>query len=106
VIAERYAPGVGIDTQLLGFSMTKSVMSALIGIMTKKGLLSPSIPAPIPEWHSSTDARREIKIEHLLRMTTGLALDEAWLGFDQSSQMYLHDDMARFAASAALIAPP
>ena len=106
VIAERYAPGVGIDTQLLGFSMTKSVMSALIGIMTRKGLLSPSIPAPIPEWHSSTDARREIKIEHLLRMTTGLALDEAWLGFDQSSQMYLHDDMARFAASAALIAPP
>jgi CubicO group peptidase (beta-lactamase class C family) len=81
-------------------------MSALIGVMTKQGLLSPSTPAPIPEWHSSADLRREIKIEHLLRMTTGLALDEARLGFDQTSQMYLHNDMARFAASAALIAPP
>jgi CubicO group peptidase (beta-lactamase class C family) len=106
IIAERYAAGVGIDTQLLGFSLTKSVMSALIGIMTGKGLLGPSIPAPVPEWYSSTDPRREIKIEHLLRMTTGLALDEAWLGFDQSSQMYMHDDMARFAAGAALVAPP
>lgn len=106
VIAERYATDVGIDTQLLGFSMTKSVMTALIGIMTRQGRLSPSIAAPIPEWHSSTDPRHEIKIEHLLRMTTGLALDETWLGFDQSSQMYLHNDMASFAASAPLIATP
>jgi CubicO group peptidase (beta-lactamase class C family) len=35
VIAERYATGVGIDTQLLGFSMTKSVVNALLGILTQ-----------------------------------------------------------------------
>ena len=29
VIAERYADGIGIDTPLLGFSATKSVISAL-----------------------------------------------------------------------------
>ncbi len=106
VIAERYAPGIGIDTELLGFSMTKSVIAALIGIMTQQDLLSPSVPAPVPEWRGPGDPRREIEVEHLLRMTTGLALDETNSGFDPSSRMiYLPDDMAGFAVRAKLIAP-
>jgi CubicO group peptidase (beta-lactamase class C family) len=107
VIAERYADGVGVDTPLLGFSMTKSVVSALIGIMTQQGLTSPSLPAPVPEWRGQNDPRREIEVEHLLRMTTGLALDETNSGFDPSSQMaYLHNDMAGFAVQATPVAPP
>ena len=107
VIAERYADGIGVETPLLGFSMTKSVVNALIGVLTQQGRTSPSLPAPVPEWRAATDPRREIEVEHLLRMTTGLALDEANSGFDPSSQMvYLHDDMAGFAAKAAIIAPP
>ena len=76
VIAERYADGIGVDTPLLGFSMTKSVVNALIGILTQQGLVTPSMPAPIPEWRGAIDPRREIEVEHLMRMTTGLALDE------------------------------
>ena len=107
VIAERYADGIGVDTPLLGFSMTKSVVNALIGILTQQGLTSPSMPAPIPEWRGANDPRREIEVEHLLRMTTGLALDETNDGFDPSSQMiYLRGDMAGFAVNAAPIAPP
>jgi CubicO group peptidase (beta-lactamase class C family) len=107
VIAERYADGIGVDTPLLGFSMTKSVVNALIGLLTQQGRISPSFPAPIPEWRAATDPRREIEVEHLLRMTTGLALDETNSGFDVSSQMvYLHNDMAGFAVKAAMIAPP
>ena len=107
IIAERYADGVTIDTPLLGFSMTKSVINALIGIMTQQGLVSPSIPAPIPEWRAASDPRHVIEVEHLLRMTTGLALDETNSGFDASGQMlYLHNDMAGFAVKAQPIAPP
>ena len=107
VIAERYAAGIGVDTPLLGFSLTKSVVNALIGILTQQGLVTPSLPAPVPEWRAATDPRREIEVEHLMRMTTGLALDETNSGFDPSSQMvYLHRDMAGFAAKAAMIAPP
>jgi CubicO group peptidase (beta-lactamase class C family) len=107
IIAERYADGVTIDTPLLGLSMTKSVINALIGIMTQEGLVSPSIPAPIPEWRAASDPRHVIEVEHLLRMTTGLALDETNSGFDASSQMlYLHNDMAGFAVKAQPIAPP
>jgi CubicO group peptidase (beta-lactamase class C family) len=107
VIAERYADGIGVDTRLLGFSLTKSVINALIGILTQQGGTSPSLPAPVPEWRGADDPRHEIEVEHLLRMTTGLALDETNSGFDPSSQMvYLQDDMAGFAATAALIAAP
>ena len=107
VIAERYAAGIGVDTPLLGFSMTKSVINALLGILTQQGVVTPSFPAPVPEWHGPNDPRREIEVEHLMRMTTGLALDETDSGSDPSNQMvYLHDDMAGFAVKAALIAPP
>ena len=106
VIAERYAPGIGIDTPLPSFSMTKSVVNALLGIMTQQGLTSPSLPAPIPEWHGANDPRREIEVGHLMRMTSGLALDETDDPLNPSEQMFQHDDMARFAANALLIAEP
>jgi CubicO group peptidase (beta-lactamase class C family) len=107
VIAERYASGITVRTPHLGFSMTKSVINALLGIMTQQGLLSPSLPAPVPEWRDPSDPRHEIAVEHLMRMTSGLALDETNSGFDPSSQMIcLHNDMAGFAVNAPVIAPP
>ncbi|KRR17376.1 serine hydrolase [Bradyrhizobium lablabi] len=106
VIAERYAPGIGVETPLLGFSMTKSVVNALIGILTQQGLVTPSMPAPIPEWRGAGDPRREIEVEHLMRMTSGLDLDETNSGFDPSSRIFLQDDSAAYAVSAKMIAPP
>lgn len=105
VIAERYAAGIGVDTALPGFSMTKSVVNALIGVLTQQGLVTPSMPAPIPEWRGAGDPRREIEVEHLMRMTSGLDLDESNSGFDPSSRMYLHDDTAGYAVQAPMIAP-
>jgi hypothetical protein len=105
VIAERYAPGIGVDTPLLGFSMTKSVVNALIGILTQQGLITPSMPAPIPEWRGAGDPRREIEVEHLMRMTSGLDLDETNSGFDPSSRMFLKDDTAAYAVNTKMIAP-
>jgi CubicO group peptidase (beta-lactamase class C family) len=105
VIAERYAPGIGVDTPLLGFSMTKSVVNALIGILTQQGLVTPSMPAPIPEWRGAHDPRREIEVEHLMRMTSGLDLDETNSGFDPSSRMFLADDTAGYAVNSTMIAP-
>jgi CubicO group peptidase (beta-lactamase class C family) len=107
VIGERYAPGIGIDTPLMGFSLTKSVVNALLGVLVQQGRLTPSQPAPIAEWQAPSDPRRAITIEHLMRMSSGLALDETNTGFDVSSRMlYLYDDMAAFAAKAPLIATP
>ncbi|MGJ5177876.1 serine hydrolase domain-containing protein [Bradyrhizobium oligotrophicum] len=106
VIAERYAQNIGRDTPLIGFSMTKTVTNALLGILTRQGKLSPSIPAPVAEWREAADPRHDITIEQLMRMTSGLALDETNSGFDASSQMEIHRDMAAFATHAPLISPP
>jgi CubicO group peptidase (beta-lactamase class C family) len=74
IIAERYADGVGIDTPILGFSATKSVISALIGILVRKGTLALDRPAPVAAWQAPGDRRRAITVDQLLRHTAGLAL--------------------------------
>ena len=76
IIAERYASGFGPDTPLLGWSMTKSVINALAGIMVRTGRWSLGMPAPIQEWQLPDDARRRITLDHLLRMTSGLQFTE------------------------------
>ena len=107
VVAERYAPGYGRDTPMLSWSMNKSVVNALIGVLVRQGRLAVGAPAPVPAWRDPADPRRAITVEQLMRMTSGLALDEANNGFDPSSRMtYTEPDMAGFAVAAALIAPP
>jgi CubicO group peptidase (beta-lactamase class C family) len=40
LIAERYAPGFGPDMPLLGWSMSKSVTNALVGVLVHQGRLA------------------------------------------------------------------
>ena len=107
LIGERYAAGIDRTTQLLGFSLSKSVTNALLGRLVHQGRLSVDQVAPIALWRTPGDSRGNITIEHLLRMTSGLALDETNSGFDPSSRIvYLEPDMAAAAAQAAVIASP
>jgi CubicO group peptidase (beta-lactamase class C family) len=107
IVAERYAPGYGIDTPMFGWSMAKSVTSALVGILVRQGKLTLAAPAPVSAWRNPSDPRHAITLEHLLRMTSGLALDETNSGFDASSRMlFTQPDMAAFAESVSLSASP
>ncbi len=107
IIAERYATGYGPDTPLRGWSVAKSVMNALIGILVREGRLRVNEPAPVPAWQEPGDPRRAITIDHLLRMTSGLAIDETGSGFDPVSRMLMVErDMAGFAEESRLEAVP
>lgn len=112
VVAERYAEGCGIDTPVLGFSATKSVMSALAGILVRKGMLALDQPAPVAAWQSPGDPRRAITVDHLLRHTAGLALGSslsASLGaaLEPVNRMkFMESDMAAYAESIELATPP
>ncbi len=107
LIGETYAPGYGVDTPVLGFSMTKSVTNALIGALVQQGRLSLQQPAPLPEWRAPSDPRHAITIEHLLRQASGLDLLQDNSGFDSSTQiMYSVRDKAAAAAAAPLAVAP
>ncbi len=76
IIAERYAPGISADTALPGWSMAKSVTTALVGILVRRGKLSVDQPVPIVEWSADGDSRKAITMDHLLHMSSGLDSDE------------------------------
>lgn len=107
IAAERYAPGYGPNTPLLSYSVAKSVTSALIGVLAARGKIDVTAPAPIAAWHGPGDPRAAITTDHLLRMASGLDMEENGSGFDEASQMvYAQNDMAAFAEAAALKAQP
>lgn len=104
LVAERYSKGVGINTPLIGWSMTKSVTNLLVGILVKDGVIDISAPAPVPVWHiNSDDQRREITVNQLLRMSSGLSFDEEYGLYSDVTRMLSNEaDMASFAASKPL----
>jgi CubicO group peptidase (beta-lactamase class C family) len=112
VVAERYAAGFGVDTAVHGWSATKSVNNALLGILVGQGKLKMEDPAPVAAWQTPGDPRRAITLDHLLRMQSGLDLgDSLTAGFssawDTSARLNFNEpDMAGFAEGAALIAAP
>jgi len=112
ILAERYAEGYGMDTPILGFSATKSVMSALAGILIREGKLALDRPAPVAAWQGAGDPRHAITIDHLLRHTAGFALGNslsASLGaaLEPVNRMkFAESDMAAYAESIELETPP
>jgi CubicO group peptidase (beta-lactamase class C family) len=112
IIAERYAEGYGVDTPILGFSATKSVISALIGVLVRQGKLALDQPAPVAAWQQADDPRYAITVDQLLRHTAGLALGSslsASLGaaLEPVNRMkFMETDMAAFAEAAPLETSP
>jgi len=103
LVAERYAPGFSKAIPLLGWSMSKSVTNALVGVLVKKGKLDIHRPAPVPEWQNADDPRRRITLDQLLRMSSGLEFNEAYAPFsDAVSMFYDSYDFAAYAAQKPL----
>ena len=112
VVAERYADGFGIDTPIHGWSATKSVNNALLGILVRQGKLDMHQPAPVTAWQEVGDRRQAITPDQLLRMESGLDLGDSLsasfsTSWDISARMMFNEpDMAGFAEGAALTASP
>lgn len=107
LLDEAYAPGWTARTPVLGFSATKSITNALVGILVQQGRLAVQQPAPVPAWAAPGDPRAAITVEHLLRQTSGLDLRQDNSGFDRSTQiLYTAIDKAAEVAAAGLAHPP
>jgi CubicO group peptidase (beta-lactamase class C family) len=108
IVAERYAEGFNEDTALIGWSMTKSVVNALVGTLVKDGRLSVEAPAPVPEWKAEGDRRRTITLAQLLHMTSGLEFEEKYSNplADVTYMLYGVPAAADFAVAKPLHAEP
>ncbi len=103
LIAERYAPGFTKDTRLTGWSMTKSITGALIGLLVKQNKLDIEAPAPVPEWQSENDPRRAITVKQLLQQSSGLQFEENYSkSTDATIMLFQRADMGAYAADHAL----
>ncbi|MCQ0033455.1 class C beta-lactamase-related serine hydrolase [Burkholderia glumae] len=107
IVGERYAPGVGTETPLLGWSMTKTVTGLLAGTLVADGKLSLDQTDLMPEWSAPDDPRRSIQLRNLLQWNSGLDYHEGYLpGSDTTTMLYQSADMAHFVASRPLAQPP
>ncbi len=105
ILRERYDDGFDKDTPILGWSMTKSVLATLFGILEHQGTLDLQSPAPVSEW--SGDARADITLDHLLRMQSGLAWEEDYTAIsDVTRMLFLEADMPAVQREKEAIAKP
>jgi CubicO group peptidase (beta-lactamase class C family) len=101
IIAERYAPGYDKNTVMLGWSMSKSLIAAMIGILVRENKLSIDSSAPVAAWADSR--KQKITIKHLLQQTTGLDFVENYSKPSNVTKMlFSKGDMAAYTAGLDL----
>lgn len=105
LVAENYGRGFDRSTPLLGWSMTKSVTAALIGLRVAEGRMEVARAGLLPEWAS--DERASITLADLMGMQSGLEFNENYGDVtDVTRMLYLEKDMAGYAATKPLTSDP
>ncbi|NKC01086.1 MAG: serine hydrolase [Pseudomonadales bacterium] len=104
LVAESYAPDMGVGTRHLAWSMGKSLTSLLVGNLVMNGKLEVDQTNLFTEWH---DERAQISLENLLQMSSGLAFDETYApGSDATRMLFSAYDTAAVARELPLTHPP
>lgn len=105
IIAEKYAPGFDKNSRLLGWSMTKSITSTIVGILQKQGKININQTAPITEWKN--DERKQITIHNLLQMNSGLEWEENYNEIsDVTKMLFQESDMTISQINKPLVGKP
>lgn len=105
IIAEKYADGFNKDSKFLGWSMTKSILSTVFGVMQHQGKINVFDKAPIATWQD--DSRKNITINNLLQMNSGLEWDENYDEISDATKMlFLDRDMTKMQENKPLVGKP
>lgn len=109
VVSEFYGPDVTAETTLISWSMAKSITHALVGIAQMEGFLHVDNSNLFPEWKQ--DDRRNITLQQLLEMRSGLSWVEDYVDGDASDVIEMlfgsgvHDN-AGYAIAQPLVSIP
>ena len=106
IIGERYIRGFTKDSPILGWSMTKSILATLYGILEYQGKLDMDYK-PFSDEIQIKNLKSNITLNHLLRMQSGLSWDENYFKISDVTQMlFLASDMTIAQRNTKVIAPP
>lgn len=97
ILYERYFDGYAQASVVPSFSMSKSVISILIGIALEEGLIR-SIEEPITNYISEFAGKGfdSITIRHLLQMTSGIKFNESYYNpFGDAATFYYGTNLRR-----------
>ncbi|HWS00199.1 MAG TPA: serine hydrolase, partial [Prolixibacteraceae bacterium] len=100
LVGEKYweEQSVSADTRLWGWSMNKSIVNAMVGVLVRQGKLSTDATAPVEEWLQ--DKRREITINDLMQMSSGLEWNEDYGDLsDVTAMLYKERNCYKYASS-------
>jgi CubicO group peptidase (beta-lactamase class C family) len=108
---DREPEPITAESTLLSWSMAKSMLHFLIGVLVDEGRLDPHQLAPVPEWADANDPRHAIRIADLLAMRDGLAFVEEYELGQTSHVIEMlfgegKDDMAAYTAQLPLAHEP
>jgi CubicO group peptidase (beta-lactamase class C family) len=105
IIEEQYVNGFDENSMILGWSMAKSITSAVIGVMVKEEKASLSQRNLFEEWND--DSRKNITLANLLNMNSGLEWEEDYTKIcDATKMLFLEEDMTRSQLIKPLIGEP
>ena len=100
LVAESYARGFAPTSALLGWSMGKSLMAIMFGRLEMLGEVTVTQTSLFQAWQA--DERRNISLEHLLRMSSGLDFAEVYAPASDATHMLF---TAHSASDVALASP-
>ncbi|GAB1856057.1 serine hydrolase [Flavobacteriaceae bacterium MHTCC 0001] len=105
IVAEQYMGGFDENSIFLGWSMTKSITSTIYGVLHNKGKINVNDPAPITAW--ANDDRKQITINNLLQMNSGLQWEEIYdEESDATSMLFEEADMTKSTIDNPLTGTP
>ncbi len=105
IIEEQYINGFDEKSMILGWSMAKSITSAVIGVMVKEEKASLSQSNLFEEWKD--DSRKNITLANLLNMNSGLEWEEDYTKIcDATKMLFLEEDMTQSQLIKPLIGEP
>lgn len=105
LIYEKYGSGFNKDTKLLGWSMTKSITNAVLGVLEKQRKISLDQDNLFKIWEE--DERSKITINNLLQMNSGLEWEEDYSTIsDVTKMLFLAEDMPRVQLHKPMVGEP
>jgi CubicO group peptidase (beta-lactamase class C family) len=103
IVYEKYGDGCNSTTRLLGWSATKSLVNALIGLRVQEGALdlNTTLAALIPEWHGKPHLQ-SLTIKQALQMSDGLDIDEHYIpGGAVTDMLFVKESVKGFVDHSA-----